>query len=244
MNTRLWASAGLAPEGVPGSTLCADSGLGTQDDGSNCGDLFRGVHATAVDIDEHHLEVRMINADSATEPRQVSAYLRRWLNFTDAPCARSRSRSTAESSGACSLGRSVDMPRPVIECVIAIAAGTLATGALTSCSGPQTRVVPVRQADTRWSKPYAEERIEAIPPLRWRLRLWQVVDVDCIGHHQAGRKRLRAVYRNFSCTITVVKPSYDCPSNGRYECVEGFQSTVTMRTLHVISAKKYALYRP
>jgi hypothetical protein len=50
-------------------------------------------------------------------------------------------------------------------------------------------------------------------------------------------------YRNFSCSITTVKPSYDCPSSGRYECVEGFESSVVIRTLHVIGANRYALYR-
>ena len=128
--------------------------------------------------------------------------------------------------------------------VMAIAAGVTAAGALTSCSDRQPHDVRARPPAARWSKTFAEQRLAARPPLRWRLRAWRIVDADCSGHGQARRTNARAVYPDFSCAVTVVKPSHDCPSRGRYECVEGFESTVITRTLHVVSARKYALYRP
>ena len=129
--------------------------------------------------------------------------------------------------------------------VVVAAAGTLAAVVLTSCSsharsGPSAGRAGVALT-SGWSKAEAERRVKASPPRGWRIRTWRVVDVECSHRGQHGGSPV--LYSWFSCAITIVKPSYDCPSAGRYECVAGFEATVITRTLHVVSAKQYALYR-
>ena len=51
------------------------------------------------------------------------------------------------------------------------------------------------------------------------------------------------LFPNFSCEITVVRPTKMCPSLGIYMCVAGWESTAEERTLHVLGRARYALYR-
>ena len=59
----------------------------------------------------------------------------------------------------------------------------------------------------------------------------------------AERRGSGRVYRDFSCEITVVRPLADCRSSGIYLCVAAWESTAEARTLHVLDAERYALYR-
>jgi hypothetical protein len=128
---------------------------------------------------------------------------------------------------------------------LVVVAVVMASNVLTACGDRQTRHQseqrPVPASNARWSTRRAEQRLTAVPPLAWRIRTWQVVSAECVGQGQRTGRPL--AFRNFGCAITIVRPSHDCPSAGRYECVAGFESTVITRTLHVVSATRYALYR-
>jgi hypothetical protein len=82
-----------------------------------------------------------------------------------------------------------------------------------------------------------------VPPPRWVKRGWQVVDANCDGLGKGARRGSGRVYRDFSCEITVVRPLADCRSSGIYLCVAAWESTAEARTLHVLDAERYALYR-
>jgi hypothetical protein len=91
-----------------------------------------------------------------------------------------------------------------------------------------------------WSKARAESRILAAPPHRWVKRGWRVVLANCDG---VGKPVRGSRFRNFSCEITVVHPPAPCRSRGIYACVAEYASTAEERTLHVLDARRYALYR-
>jgi hypothetical protein len=91
------------------------------------------------------------------------------------------------------------------------------------------------------------------PPRSWTKRGWTVAAAVCDGlgsstvapGRQTGSTPSRHVrlFPNFSCEITVVRPSKLCPSLGIYMCVAGWESTAEERTLHVLGRARYALYR-
>jgi hypothetical protein len=101
------------------------------------------------------------------------------------------------------------------------------------------------KAGVYWSKARAEKRIFAAPPRRWLERKWEVVLANCDGLGKAVRANAAApaTYRNFSCEITVVHPPAPCSSRGIYACVAEYESRAEERTLHVLDATRYALYR-
>ena len=70
-----------------------------------------------------------------------------------------------------------------------------------------------------------------------------MVDANCDGLRKGARRGERRVYRDFSCEITVVRPLTDCRSSGIYLCVAAWEATAEARTLHVLDAERYALYR-
>jgi hypothetical protein len=104
-----------------------------------------------------------------------------------------------------------------------------------------------------WSKAQAETRVMRTPPRRWTKRGWTVAAAVCDGlgsptlapDRRARTKppRLVRLFPNFSCEITVVRPTRMCPSLGTYMCVAGWESTAEERTLHVLGRARYALYR-
>jgi hypothetical protein len=96
------------------------------------------------------------------------------------------------------------------------------------------------KGDASWSKARAESRILAAPPHRWVKRGWSVVLANCDG---VGKPVRGSTFRNFSCEITVVHPPVPCSSNGIYACMAEYESTAEERTLHVLDARRYALYR-
>jgi hypothetical protein len=123
---------------------------------------------------------------------------------------------------------------------LAIVALTAMVLAATSAA----RTAPA-SAGASWSKARAESRILAAPPRRWVERKWNVVLANCDGLGKAVRASAAAVpsYRNFSCEITVVHPPAPCASSGIYACVAEYESRAEERTLHVLDATRYALYR-
>lgn len=104
-----------------------------------------------------------------------------------------------------------------------------------------------------WSKARAEARVMHAPPRRWTKRGWTVAAAVCDGlgtptlapdRRQRGKPpHVVRLFPNFSCEITVVRPTRMCPSLGIYMCVAGWQSTAEERTLHVLGGSRYALYR-
>ena len=119
-----------------------------------------------------------------------------------------------------------------------VIAPTLAVGCGSSAKTGSTHTHPVS-----WTRAFAETRVLQAPPPRWVKRGWQVVRADCSGLGQGSRRRGIHVYRDLSCEISVVRPLTGCPSSGIYACVAGFEATAELRTLHVLDATRYALYR-
>jgi hypothetical protein len=103
--------------------------------------------------------------------------------------------------------------------------------------------VPFHEPVARWTVSFAEQQLRDHPPSRWQMRQWDVVWSDCDGRGGPSKTRRSTTFRNFDCEITIVKPSSQCPSSGIYVCVSAAESTVIQRTLHVIDARRYALYR-
>jgi hypothetical protein len=93
----------------------------------------------------------------------------------------------------------------------------------------------------------------AAPPPSWTKRSWTVAVAVCDGlgtptrasvrRHGASPVHSVPLFRDFSCEITVVRPTKMCPSLGTYVCVAGWHSTAEERTLHVLDESRYALYR-
>lgn len=105
---------------------------------------------------------------------------------------------------------------------------------------------------TAWSKAHAEARVLHAPPRRWTKRGWTVAAAVCDGlgsptvapgRQTGSAPRVVRLFPNFSCEITVVRPTKMCPSLGIYICVAGWESTAEERTLHVLGRARYALYR-
>jgi hypothetical protein len=94
-----------------------------------------------------------------------------------------------------------------------------------------------------WSTTRAERRVQESPPPTWRARGWDIASVICDGLGPGRQVPGGRVYQNFSCEILVVS---SLPCNGRagpYVCAARFESTAQERTLHVLDATRYALYR-
>ena len=94
-----------------------------------------------------------------------------------------------------------------------------------------------------WTVAHAESQVRTAPPPLWSRRGWDVVAVACDGVGAGRRRGAGHLYADFSCEISVVKPSSDCESSGIYFCVAAFEATALQRTLHVIDGRRYALYR-
>lgn len=102
-----------------------------------------------------------------------------------------------------------------------------------------------READpTLWSAAQAERNVVKTPPPEWTRRGWQVDLAECTGLGPAHGHRERRRYRRFSCEITVVKPSGDCPSTALRVCVAGFEATALERKLQVLGDTRYAVVPP
>jgi hypothetical protein len=104
-----------------------------------------------------------------------------------------------------------------------------------------------------WSHARAEARILRTPPRQWTRRGWTVAAAVCTGlgsptlvpdkRTAVEPVRMTRLFDNFSCEITVVRPTPICTSRGIYDCVAGWESTAEERTLHVLDKTRYALYR-
>jgi len=122
--------------------------------------------------------------------------------------------------------------------LLLIAAASFAFGGFASADGTNSR-----RAAALWTKARAMKMVESAPPPRWVKRGWDVVYADCSGLRKGRGHGRRRLFRNFSCEITVVRPTTDCPSTGDYVCIAGFESSTLERTLHVLDRNRYALYR-
>jgi hypothetical protein len=122
--------------------------------------------------------------------------------------------------------------------IVVLIAAQVAAASSVGTAGPS-------KAGVYWSKARAEKRIFAAPPRRWVERKWDVVLANCDGLGKAVRANAAAPpsYRNFSCEITVVHPPAPCSSSGIYACMAEYESRAEERTLHVLDATRYALYR-
>lgn len=122
--------------------------------------------------------------------------------------------------------------------IVVLIATVAAATSSASAAGPS-------KAGVSWTAARAERRILAAPPRRWVERGWNVVLANCDGLGKAVRPNAAAPpsFRNFSCEITVVRPLGPCSSTGIYACVAGYAVNAKARTLHVLDATRYALYR-
>jgi hypothetical protein len=133
-----------------------------------------------------------------------------------------------------------------VTAMVAVTAMTFASACVSSAS-------PDSRPGVLWSHVRAEARILRVPPRYWTRRGWTVAAAVCSGLGSPTlvpdkpkavlSERTTRLFDNFSCEITVVRPTPICTSRGVYDCVAGWESTAEERTLHVLDKTRYALYR-